>query len=121
MPIVRRITNAEPYSNTLAGRIHDTRESRGIRQSEFARLVGVSQTAVWNWEKNGMRPRPGMLSTIAKILGVSESFLKSGVESKTAGESKTVSAILESARNEVALATGLAPSQIKLKVEFVTS
>jgi transcriptional regulator with XRE-family HTH domain len=89
--------------------------------SEFARRVGVTPTAVWNWETNGTQPRSRVLSMIAMVLGVSESFLKIGTDSNLAGASHTVPEIVEDARNKVALATGLAPSQIRIRVELVTT
>jgi transcriptional regulator with XRE-family HTH domain len=106
----------------IASRIATTRTARGFSRSEFARLVGVTPTAVWNWEETGTTPRSGVLTTIAKVLGVSEGFLKTGTEAVASSQSpKTIAAIIETARNDIAASTGLPPSRIKVHVEFATS
>ena len=92
--------------------------------SEFARLVGVTPTAVWNWEKNSITPRRPALEQIAKVLGVSVPFLLTGEEeSKGTNEVRpvrSVAAILEDAKAKLAEATGFPPDRIKLNVQFIT-
>lgn len=108
----------------ISRRIRETREARGITASEFARLVGVTPTAVWNWEKNSIRPRRPALEQIAKVLGVSISFLLTGKEEMreldAAPSVGSVASILEDARARLARATGLTLDRIKLNVQFVT-
>lgn len=48
--------------------------------SDLARLVDVSPTAVWNWEKNDVIPRRDTLAQIAQVLGVSRDFLRTGAK-----------------------------------------
>lgn len=124
MSIRKRISlNSEP--EIISKRIAETREARGISASEFARLVGVTPTAVWNWEKNSVTPRRPALEQIAKTLGVSVSFLLTGKEEirevdeirQTGG---SVASILEDARAKLAQATGLTPDRVKLSVQFAT-
>src|ERR1041385_5634741 len=75
---LRRRLNSKP--EVISNRIKETRELRGLTASELARRVGVTSTAVWNWEKNSIRPRPPALEAIARVLGVSVSFLLTGHE-----------------------------------------
>jgi transcriptional regulator with XRE-family HTH domain len=123
MPLRQRIfLNSPP--DEISKRIKDTREARGMTASEFARLVGVTPTAVWNWEKNSITPRRPALEQIAKVLGVSMPFLLAGKEEirEVGGERSvaTVASILEDAKARLVEATGLAPDRVKLNVQFVT-
>jgi transcriptional regulator with XRE-family HTH domain len=92
--------------------------------SEFARLVGVTPTAVWNWEKNSITPRRPALEQIAKVLGVSIPFLLTGKEEiRVVDETRTavtVASILEDAKAKLVKATGVASERIKLNVQFLT-
>jgi transcriptional regulator with XRE-family HTH domain len=123
MPLRKRIfLNSTP--DEISKRIKDTREARGMTASEVARLVGVTPTAVWNWEKNSITPRRPALEQIAKVLGVSMPFLLTGKEEirEVGGERTvaTVASILEDAKARLVEATGLAPDRVKLNVQFVT-
>jgi transcriptional regulator with XRE-family HTH domain len=124
MPITRRVRLNSP-PEVVSKRIQETREKRGISASELARLVGVTPTAVWNWEKNSITPRRPALEQIAKVLGVSVSFLLSGKEEireiDTAPATVSVAAILDDARAKLARAMGLELEQIKLNVQFATN
>jgi transcriptional regulator with XRE-family HTH domain len=61
-------------------RLKETREARSMSASDLARLVDVSPTAVWNWEKNDVTPRRDTLAQIAQVLGVSRDFLRTGAK-----------------------------------------
>jgi transcriptional regulator with XRE-family HTH domain len=63
--------------NILGHRIRLQREVRGLSKSEFSRQVGVTPTAVHNWEENGVVPRVDMLGEIARVLRVSVETLTS--------------------------------------------
>ena len=111
----------------ISKRIKETREKRGITASELSRLVGVTPTAVWNWEKNAITPRRPALEAIAKVLEVSMSFLLSGKEEIYEREADavpkpvaSVASILEDARARLAEAAGLPLERIKLNVQFIT-
>jgi len=123
MPIFRRITNPPrpPVSGSSFGaRVRAMRKARGMTGSEFARRVGVTPTAVWNWETNGTQPRSKVLSKIAAVLGVSESFLIYGTDANPASASRIVPEVVEDARNKIALAMGMAPTQVHIRVELIT-
>ena len=47
------------------------RKGLGYTRSEFARLVGVSDTAVTKWEHGYVKPSARMFVQIARVLGVS--------------------------------------------------
>jgi transcriptional regulator with XRE-family HTH domain len=52
------------------------RELAGLSKSDLARRVGVSPTAVHNWEENGVEPRLSMFLALEKALEVSWVQLK---------------------------------------------
>ena len=57
------------------------RELAGLSKSELARRVGVSPTAVHNWEENGVLPRMDVTHTLGEALEVSFIQLMSGDDS----------------------------------------
>lgn len=106
--------------DTVGSRIQRIRETRGFTASELARLVGVTPTAVWNWEKNGVQPRSEMLGSIAKVMGVSQEWLLTGeVDGPSADdEARTPASIIEGARIEIARVTGFALDSVSIEVRF---
>ncbi len=54
----------------VGGRIKRFRELAGLSKSELARRVGVSPTAVNNWEDNGVMPRMEVMLKLEKALEV---------------------------------------------------
>jgi transcriptional regulator with XRE-family HTH domain len=109
-------------TNKIGSRIRDAREARGMSAAELARLVKVSQTAVWNWEEKSRKPHSQTLIALAKVLGVSPEYLLHGNGSSTTGLMKpkeTVADVVEDARSRIAMLTGFAPEKVKLSVEFV--
>jgi transcriptional regulator with XRE-family HTH domain len=58
-------------------RLQQLREDRSLTAAKLAKLTGVTPAAVWNWEK-GTIPRSDALLSVAKALGVSIEYLKSG-------------------------------------------
>lgn len=65
------------YLMTTGQRIKLAREKKGWTQTELAKQVGVTAQSVQQWEdpEAGARPRPSRLKTVAKALGVTESWL----------------------------------------------
>jgi transcriptional regulator with XRE-family HTH domain len=123
MSIKRREGLLPSKPEVISGRIKDTREKRGLTASELARLVGVTPTAVWNWEKNSITPRRPALEAVAKVLGVTTAFLVYGAETEVTARlqpTASVASILDDARVRLAEATGLAVDRIKLNLQFVT-
>ena len=67
--------------DTLGGRISFAREATKLTMDQAARRLGV-QTASWNaWECDRAEPRSDRLTMMAGILGVSPSWLLSGIGS----------------------------------------
>ena len=54
----------------VGGRIKRFRELAGLSKSDLARRVGVSPTAVHNWEENGAMPRMEVMIALEKALEV---------------------------------------------------
>lgn len=50
--------------------IRDAREAKGMTQEQFAKLVGVTQGAVAQWENGLTHPSFDKLMRIADVLGV---------------------------------------------------
>jgi transcriptional regulator with XRE-family HTH domain len=113
-----------PFSGeSISERIKEVREARGLTASELARRVGVTATAVWNWEKNSVRPRPPVLETIANVLGVTTTFLRTGNNDNSTGVAETagsVASIVKEARAKLSEATGLPLERIRLDVHFTS-
>ena len=60
---------------TGGGRIAECRAAKGISAGALARILGVSKTAVWNWERDLTIPRPATLTKLAAALGVEEHYI----------------------------------------------
>lgn len=106
----------------MAARIRQAREARGISASDLARLVGVTPTAVWNWETNGTRPRAEALADIARVLAVTAEFLLAGSKASAVAEvpkTSDVASIVDRAEQEIARATGFARERVKLRLEVM--
>ncbi len=43
------------------------RRRLGVSAAEYARLVGVSQQSIYNWESGATRPRPAQIAIIAAL------------------------------------------------------
>lgn len=63
--------------NSIAERLKQSRESKGLTQSELGGLAGVSQGTIGNIE-SGLRKNPRELLALAKALGKNPEWLKSG-------------------------------------------
>jgi transcriptional regulator with XRE-family HTH domain len=68
----------------VGGQIKHFRELAGISKSDLARRVGVSPTAVHNWEENGVMPRMEVMLKLEKALEVSWTQLMTGSDSPAA-------------------------------------
>lgn len=117
------MNSRKPALVSMGDRIVSSRGKLGISASEFARRVRVTPTAVWNWEKNGIIPRGPAISTIAVALGVSEEYLRTGIESVStevnSSEPVTVAEAIDRAKREIGKAAGLSSDRVKLTVEFI--
>lgn len=61
----------KPCRITVSERIRAYRIERGISQSQFGKLIGVSAQAVYKWENGICYPDIMLLPQLAEILGCS--------------------------------------------------
>jgi transcriptional regulator with XRE-family HTH domain len=72
------------WARRVGGQIKHFRKLAGLSKSDLARRVGVSPTAVHNWEENGVRPRMEVMLELEKVLEVSWTQLMTGNDSPKA-------------------------------------
>ena len=63
---------------SFADRVTALRQQNALTASDLAKLANVTPAAVWNWEKNGITPRPATVTALANKLGVTPEFLLTG-------------------------------------------
>ena len=68
----------------IGSQIKHFRKLAGLSKSDLARRVGVSPTAVHNWEENGVMPRIEVSHDLAEALEVSWIQLMTGNDSPEA-------------------------------------
>ena len=88
--------------------------------TDLARAIGVSPTAVWNWQHGNTSPRPAALESVAAALGVTSQFLlygNSGIADDEAVKVETVASVLEAARMKISELTGISSQNVKLRLE----
>lgn len=64
---------------TFGDRLAAGRESTGMSQESFAKRLGVKTSTIRKWEDDVAEPRANRLSMMSGILGVSMSWLITGV------------------------------------------
>lgn len=72
------MTQPEIADNAVGARIRDARRARGLTQQELAAAVGVSRSAVAQWETARAGQISGNLARIASCLGVGVGHLLQG-------------------------------------------
>lgn len=95
----------------LSKNIKELRTENGLTQSQLAENIGVTQGAVYFWEKGVNEPTAGYLIKMAELFGISVDELLS-FESQKNGEQSTRSAEmnryfskLNAAQQEILIAT----------------
>ena len=68
----------DSHATQLAGRIRAARRAQGLTQDQLARAVGVTRSAVAQWETGRAGQVGSNLARIATALGVSAAHLLSG-------------------------------------------
>jgi len=79
------------YMNTPADigtRIRAARRNRGLTQDQLAERVGVSRSAVAQWETGRTGQVTGNLSRIAEVLDVNVEYMMSGDDKRGAAEAR---------------------------------
>lgn len=72
------MTASAPLATQLGARIRSLRRACGMTQDELAREVGVTRSAVAQWETGRAGQVGGNLTRIARALATSAEFLLSG-------------------------------------------
>ncbi len=70
----------------IGARIQAVRRERGLTQDDFASRVGVSRSAVAQWETGRAGQVTGNLSRLAAVLDVNVEYLMYGDDKRAAGE-----------------------------------
>lgn len=105
---------------TVGERILVAARVKGVTQAELAEKLGLTQTAVSSWKKEGRNPPSKHIPEIARVLGVSVEYLMTGDENpplELPRRHETVAERIE--RRELAEAERLAggpPADINLRV-----
>ena len=104
-------------ADTLGMRIRLARVRRGIRQTELARRIGISGTAMNQIELGGIDPRASRIKAIADVLDVSADYLlgRAKYEGPTEGASQFQAkpAAAKSARQAGRSANGTRPAKAR--------
>ena len=126
MPIIRRTPPAPPPTATFAQRVAVMMARKGLNQSDVARAVGYTPTAIWNWLQGNTLPRSETLSALAALLDVSEDWLREGDASAvddaaSAGQiskSETIAEKVENLRAEIASLAGYDVDHVRVTLEI---
>jgi transcriptional regulator with XRE-family HTH domain len=98
-------------------RLRAARKDAGLSVNAFAKKLGVSSTAAWNWDWENTTPKPDKLPRIAEILGVEVDYL-TGSDNKhvpalsTPAKGETVEDILRDSSRRIAALLKTNPSRI---------
>ena len=86
----------DPQTETVGARIRAARLAQGMTQADLATAVGVSRSAVAQWETERSGQVRGNLTRIASVLAVSVEHLLRGMEvgSISGAENATEQALL---------------------------
>ena len=104
----------------FGARLSSLRQQRGLSRADLARLVGVSQPAVYNWEQNDKLPRTAGIAALCKVLGTTEDYLVRGKgTAETTPAAKSVNKIIEDAKGELATALGMPAARVQLTFQVV--
>ena len=57
-------------------RLRAARKDANLSVNAFAKKMGISSTAAWNWDWENTTPTPDKLPKIAEVLGVSVEYLQ---------------------------------------------
>jgi transcriptional regulator with XRE-family HTH domain len=91
--------NFHSRSATLAESIRTARKSAGLNQAEFGRRLGVSQSAISNWESGEDKPSPLVVRKLAEMTQGADFIVEyldaSGIPHTMVGESKHISSLIK--------------------------
>lgn len=102
----------------MAARIRDLIAAKGITSAELARRVGVTPTAVYNWEI-GSKPRPESLAKIARELDTTIEYILTGLNGSRESRQETVSEIVSRAEADLARAMGYVVGRVRVRFDVI--
>lgn len=130
MPLRKRIMPTATFPQRLRAMM----ANNNINQSDVARQVGYTPTAVWNWLQGNTLPRPETLTALSNLFNVTEDWLRDGDASVVAHDTirdehdtirdefdddpETITEKINRLRAEIAAATGCEVSRVRLILEF---
>ena len=92
--------NLRLYRGDMAdkSKLRQLREAAGLSVREVARQIGESNTNVSYWERSGQIPRSDVLTSLAKVLGVSvEELLGENAKAKRPAVKGRLQSVFEAA------------------------
>jgi transcriptional regulator with XRE-family HTH domain len=119
--------HSQPSSLTFAARVAKMMREKRLSQSEVAREIGYTPTAIWNWLQGNTLPRPETLAALASLFGVSEDWLRDGDAPETnlipddsfAGMS--IFEMTELLRSNIAAHNGYSLNRVRITVELTAN
>lgn len=110
----------------LGYRIRETRTQRGISQSELAKRINKSKSAVCGYESNAQIPPSEVLVSIATVLNVSLDYLVGfdveepvSLKNFNSQQKKAIGLLLEEFSNPTNSSPKLSPQQIAIIQELI--
>lgn len=100
--------------NTLH-KILDLMWKKGISDAELCKLAGINKSAVTDWKKGKTKSYLKHISKISEILGVSEEYLLSDNQKKTAPEEQPLT---EKQEQVLSLAKNLSEEDMKKLIDY---
>lgn len=101
-----------PQGSNFAANLKRLRMAKGLSQANMAERLGVSGPSISGWEKGRARPKEDRLSDLANLLGVPVSQLL------VDPQPDMIHDLIDSSRDQIARATGVAPERVRIIVEF---
>jgi len=95
---IKSAQSVDPKAD-LGSRIIEAREALGLSTAQLARRLGISTPTLAKWENGAADPRTNRLVTLAGMLGVSPTWLLSGLGDGPAAQ--TADAEIEALQNGV--------------------
>lgn len=103
---------ALPPAASLAQRLRQLRQERGLTLEQVAAKLGVSKPTVWAWEQGKARPVASRIEALAEVLGVTRAQLAAPRAFSSSGD------LIARSRAQLAEALGLEPAQVRIMIEL---
>ena len=100
------------HASNFAANLKRLRMAKGLSQASMAEQLGVSGPSISGWEKGRARPKEDRLSDLANLLGVPVSQLL------VDPQPDMIHDLIDTSRDQIARATGVAPERVRIIVEF---